>query len=81
MDSSLRRSIRKAAIGEAHLLDKIGIAEYQREIEKRVITTTQKAKDLIEYESGITSSLSDEEIRNLIAEIAQEIKSKKSQKW
>jgi len=76
LDSSLRQSIRKAAIGEAHLLDKIGIAEYQREIEKRVITTTHKAKDLIEYESGISSSLSDEEVRNLIAEIAQEIKSK-----
>jgi hypothetical protein len=79
LDSSLRQSIRKATVGESQLLDKIGIAEYQREIEKRVINTTKIAKDLAENESGIIVPLSDEEIKKYIAEIAEEIKSKKSQ--
>ena len=79
LDSSLRRSIRKAAVDESYLLDKIGIAEYEREIEKRVIVTTNKAKDLVENEFGITPLLSEDEIRDYIAEIAEEIKSKRRQ--
>jgi hypothetical protein len=79
-DSSLRQSIRKIAMDESQLLDKIGIAEYEREIEKRVITVTEKARDLLENESGISSSLSDEQIKNYITEIAEEINSKKSQR-
>lgn len=49
-----------------------------REIEKRVIVTTNKAKDLVENEFGITVSLSNEEIKNYIAEISAEIKKKTS---
>ncbi len=78
LDASLRQSIRKATVGQSHLLDKIGVAEYEREIEKRVMMTTRTAKDLIESESGVTSSLSDEEIREYIANVTKEIKSKKS---
>lgn len=78
LDTALRQSIRKAAIGESHLLDKIGVAEYEREIEKRVMMTTRGTRDLIESESGVASSLSDEEIREYIAKVTEEIKNKKS---
>jgi hypothetical protein len=40
---------------------------------------TKKTKDLIENEAGITSSLSSEDIRAFIAQISEEIKSKKGQ--
>jgi hypothetical protein len=41
---------------------------------KRVIVTTNKAEDLVENEFGITVSLSNEEIKNYLTEIAAEIK-------
>jgi hypothetical protein len=77
LDSSVRKSIKKTAISESQLLDKLGVAEYEREVERRVIMVTKKTKDLIENEAGITSSLSPEDIRAFIAEISEEIKSKK----
>jgi hypothetical protein len=79
LDSSVRKSIKKTAISQSQLLDKLGIAEYEREIERRVIMVTKKTKDLIENEAGITTSLSPEDIRAFIAEISEEIKSKKGQ--
>jgi hypothetical protein len=43
---------------------------------KRVIVTTNRAEDLVENEFGITVSLSNEEIKNYLTEIAAEIKKK-----
>ena len=58
-------------------MDKIGLRN-MRDRKKRVIVTTNKAKDLVENEFGITVSLSNEEIKNYIAEISAEIKKKTS---
>jgi hypothetical protein len=41
-DSELRKSIRRYAIEESRLLDSIGMAQMEREIEKRVLGFTKR---------------------------------------
>ena len=61
-DSKLRQSIRNYAIKESRLLDSIGTAEMQREIEKRVIALTKQNQDKMAEETGIQSSLTEEDM-------------------
>lgn len=57
-----RQSIRKEAFKESQqFLDAIGTAEMEQEIQKRVIEFSKNVKDLMETETGISTSLDDDE--------------------
>jgi hypothetical protein len=74
-DTKLRQSIRKAAIKEStKFLDSIGTAEMVQEVERRVISMTTAAKENIERETGIGSSIDEGDMRNYLEEAIQEIK-------
>ena len=72
-DSKLRQSIRNYAIKESRLLDSIGTAEMQREIEKRVIALTKQNQDKMAEETGIQSSLTEEDM-NIWQQVIEEVK-------
>ena len=76
MDTKLRRTIRKYALGEAKLLDSIGMGFMEDRIRKSVIKiANEQQKNLTEL-TGIKPSLSEEEVNKYVAEVIQEIKKK-----
>ncbi|HBP65804.1 MAG TPA: hypothetical protein DD730_16480, partial [Desulfosporosinus sp.] len=59
-DSNLRRSIRNFAIKESTLLDSIGTAQMEQDIQRRVIGFTKLYQDRMAEETGIQSSLTED---------------------
>jgi len=76
-DTKLRQSIRKIAVRESSLLDSIGSAEMEHQIEKRVLASTKAAKYSMIEQSGIESSLTDEDMKQYVEFVLSEIKRKK----
>jgi hypothetical protein len=72
-DSRLRSSIRDFAMKEAKLLDSIGMAHMEQEIQKKVITLTRQNQDRIVEETGIQSSLTEEDMKSYLQEVIKEI--------
>jgi hypothetical protein len=72
-DSRLRSSIRNYAMKEANLLDSIGMAHMDQEIEKKVITLTKQNQDRIAEETGIQSSLTEDDVKSYLQEVIKEI--------
>jgi hypothetical protein len=77
-DVQLRKYIKKSVLDEAKFLASIGTAQLQEETENRILRIAKdKLKDDHEFE--VTPSLTDEEVRNYVNDVIQEVKSKKSQ--
>jgi hypothetical protein len=73
-DSILRRTIRNKVTQQTSLLDRIGTAQMMREIENFVLQSSRDISSKMQSESGVESSLSDEEIRDYISEVISEVK-------
>ena len=73
-DSNLRQSIRNFAIKESKLLDSIGTAQMEQEIQKRVVTVTKQNKDRMEEQTGIEASLSEQEVKQYLDLVLKELK-------
>jgi hypothetical protein len=72
-DSNLRRTIRGFAIKESKLLDTIGTAQMEAKIQKKVITLTKHFQDRLTEESGIQSSLTEEDIKDYLEQVLKEV--------
>lgn len=72
-DSRLRRAIRKSVQQQSSLLDKIGTAQMQQEIEGRVLVTLKSQADNLRSETGIETSLDENEIREYMKEVIENI--------
>jgi DNA-binding protein Fis len=79
-DSKLRQTIRSLTTKESKLLDSIGIAQMEQEIEKRVLSFTKQNQDRMAEETGIQSSLSEEDMKQYLQEVIREVKGKASDK-
>jgi hypothetical protein len=79
-DSRLRSSIRNFAMNEANLLDSIGSAHMEQEIQKRVITITKQNQDRMAEESGIQSSLTEEDMKEYLEQVINEVKKDRESK-
>lgn len=77
-DVSLRRTIRKLALKESHMLDNIATAQIEHEMEAAVLKIAKKQKDAIVEESGIEPSLTMEDAKQYLDEVLIEIKNKKT---
>lgn len=76
-NSNLRKSIREYAIKETQLLDSIGTAHMEIEIQRRVIDLTKEHQDRMTEESGIETAISDDEMRRYLQQVLDEIKNSK----
>jgi hypothetical protein len=72
-DSNLRQSIKKIATEQSKLLDSIGTAHMQQELESRVLTIAKKKSYLMEEETGIEPSMTENEIKDYIEMVTNEI--------
>jgi hypothetical protein len=77
-DSTLRKSIRGFAIEETRLLDSIGTAQMEREIEKKVIGLTKMHQNRMTKETGVQSSLSEDDIKGYLKQVIKEVQNQKS---
>lgn len=72
-DSRLRQSIRRIALQEAQFLDVIGTAEMYQEMERRVLGVTKGIKDDMVGQRGIGSSLDEDDMKDYLFEVLEEI--------
>jgi hypothetical protein len=77
-DSVLRQSIRTFAMKESKLLDSIGTAQMHQEIEKKVIDFTKRNQDKMAEETGIQSSLTEEDMKQYLEQVISEVQKKKT---
>jgi hypothetical protein len=76
-DVKLRKSINTLAKRESKLLDITASAEIQREIQNKVMTTIKANAEILEQQSGVEPSLTDEEIRDHLEIVTRELKKQK----
>ena len=76
-DSELRKSIRGFASKDSKLLDIIGTAQMEREIEKRAIALTKRYQDRMTQETGIQSSYLEDDIKEYLEQVIQEVQKRK----
>jgi hypothetical protein len=77
-DSKLRQSIRTFAIKESRLLDSIGMAQMEQQIHRKVIEFTKQNQDKMAEETGIQSSLTEEDMKQYLEQVIREVKMQKS---
>ena len=74
-DVQLRRIIRKSVEQQSDLLDNIGSAEMERQLQNRVLLLTKDIPNEMTEETGIEPSLQDEkELRNYIQKVIDEVR-------
>ena len=72
-DVTLRHSIRKSVNEQSKLLDSIGTAQMDQELQSRVLTITKKLSDKMEEETGVEPSMTMEDMKEQIELIRKEI--------
>jgi hypothetical protein len=61
-------------------LDNIGTAQGEQEIQKRILETLKNSSDIMEQDSGVQSSMTDNEIKDYLQLVLKEIKTGKDGK-
>ena len=77
-DVKLRQSIRRSAMQEVKFLESIGSAQMEQELQKRVLTIAKKNSDMMTEETGVQPSLSENDMKQYLEEVLNEIKVRKS---
>jgi hypothetical protein len=73
-DSVLRKSIRTLAESEFKLLDSIGTAQVEQEVLRKVMPVVKRQAHNIKEETGITSTLSDEDVKQYLDDVLKEVR-------
>jgi actin-like ATPase involved in cell morphogenesis len=77
VDVKLRHSIKKTAMEQSKFLDTIGTAHMSQEVEKKVLRIAKSNLENIEKQSGVESSLTEDDIKQYLQEVFNEIKETK----
>jgi hypothetical protein len=76
-DARLRQTIRKVALKESQqFLNDIETAEMEQEIQKKVLRFSKRTKDNMENETGISTSVDDDDIKRYLEEVLIELNRK-----
>ena len=73
-DVTLRQSIRRSVTEQSKLLDGIGTAQMEQELQSRVLTITKKLSDNMVEESGVEASMTENDIKEHIEMVKNEIR-------
>jgi hypothetical protein len=77
-DMALRQSIRKSVMVEqSKLLDSIGSAQMERELQKRVLTVAKKASDIMAKETGVEAPMTEDDMKDYMEVVMKELQSKR----
>ncbi len=72
-DTSLRREVKSSIIKKTQLLDSIGTAQMQKEIERNVAEIIRNKSHIFVDETGVDPSLSEDEIQDLVRDVMAEM--------
>jgi hypothetical protein len=75
-DTKLRKSISKLAKSESKLLDSIAIAQVEQEIQSKALRMIRHNQSLMMEQTGVTSSLNEEDVKYYLHEVLAEIRKK-----
>jgi hypothetical protein len=67
---------RKLAIQELKLIGKIGSAEMQTELERKVVKLVKRNADVLTQQTGVEPSISEAEMKQYLDQVMHEIKGK-----
>jgi hypothetical protein len=73
-DVTLRHYIRKSVTEQSKLLDSMGTAQMEQELQSRVLTITKKLSDKMEEETGVEPSMTMEDVKEQIEVVRREIR-------
>jgi hypothetical protein len=76
-DLTLRQSIRQSVMEHSKFLDSMGTAQIESELQTRVLITAKKASDSLEEESGIESSMTEDDMKDYMEIVMNELKEKR----
>jgi hypothetical protein len=76
-DLTLRQSIRQSVKEQSKFLDSMGTAQMESELQNRVLRTAKKASDSMEEESGIESSMTEDDMKDYMEIVMNELKEKR----
>lgn len=76
-DSKLRQSIKQFAMSEPKLLDSIGTAQMEQEIQRRVLIITKQNQTRMAEETGIQTSLTDDDVKEYLEQVIEEVMKEK----
>ncbi|MDW0206948.1 MAG: hypothetical protein QOA28_05240, partial [Nitrososphaeraceae archaeon] len=77
-DMTLRQSIRKSVLEQSKLLDSIGTAEMERDVQTQVLTIVKKKSAAMEEKSGVEASMNEGEMKDYVELVIKEVQSKKN---
>lgn len=76
-DANLRQSIRRSVTEQSKLLDSIGTAHMEQELQSRVLTIARKNSDAIAEETGVETSMDEDDMKDYLEIVMKELHSKK----
>lgn len=76
-DSTLRQSIKKSVTEHSKLLDSIGTAHMEQELQSRVLTIARKNSDAMAEETGVETSMDEDDMKDYLEIVMNELHSKK----
>jgi hypothetical protein len=76
-DSTLRQSIKRSVTEQSKLLDSIGTAHMEQELQSRVLTIARKNSDAIAEETGVETSMDEDDMKDYLEIVMKELHSKK----
>jgi hypothetical protein len=76
-DRAVRKSIRRSVTEQSRLLDSIGSAQMERELQTRVLTVAKKASDIMAKETGVEASMTEDDMKEYMQVVLKELQSKR----
>jgi hypothetical protein len=76
-DTSLRQSIRRSVAEQSKLLDSIGTAHMEQELRSRVLSIAEKNSDAMAEETGVETSMTEDDMKDYLEIVMNELHSKK----
>jgi hypothetical protein len=76
-DLALRQSIRQSVKEQSKFLESMGTAQMEAELQTRVLRTAKKASDSMEEETGVESSMTEDDMKDYMEIVMNELKDKR----
>jgi hypothetical protein len=74
-DTALRSTIRKSVTEQSKLLDSIGSAQMERELQGLVLTVAKKTLDIMAEETGVEASMKEDDMKDYMELVIKELQS------
>jgi membrane protein implicated in regulation of membrane protease activity len=76
-DTALRKTIRRSVTEQSKLLDSIGSAQRERELQGRILTVAKKTSDIMAEETGVEASMKEDDMKDYMELVIKELQSKR----